>query len=150
MAHRRMNVEIGTEAPLLLWEYLFRNFGILSLQCMSLKAIYLFPRSVSLFCWRKYVDRSWGYINRSQTHECWNWGWGRAIPRKGIHKGDFRCSVAPLIIIKHRRLTKCVSLRDRKWRQHRQGHTAIEPELQQSELFHICSYRNNKIWVTKK
>jgi hypothetical protein len=28
-----------------------------------------------------------------QTHECWNWGWGRAIPRKGIHKCDFRCSV---------------------------------------------------------
>ncbi len=34
-----------------------------------------------------------GYINRSQRHECWNWGWGRAIPRKGIYKGDFRCSV---------------------------------------------------------
>ncbi len=29
-----MNVEIGTETPLFLfWEYLFRNFGILSLQC---------------------------------------------------------------------------------------------------------------------
>jgi hypothetical protein len=39
------------------------------------------------------IDRSWDYINRSQTHECWNWGWGHAIPRKGIHKGDFRCSV---------------------------------------------------------
>ncbi len=39
------------------------------------------------------VDRSWDYINRSQTHECWNWGWGRAVPRKGIHKWDFRCSV---------------------------------------------------------
>ncbi len=33
------------------------------------------------------------YINRSQTHECGNLGWGRAIPRKGIHKWDFRCSV---------------------------------------------------------
>ncbi len=53
----------------------------------------IFPQSVSLFCWRKYVDRSWDYINRSQIHECWNWGWGRAIPRKGIYKGDFRCSV---------------------------------------------------------
>jgi hypothetical protein len=29
-----MNVEIGTEAPIFLfWEYLFRNFGILSVQC---------------------------------------------------------------------------------------------------------------------
>ncbi len=60
---------------------------------MRLWAICIFPRLVSLFCWRKYVERSWDYINRSQTHECGNWGWGRAIPRKGIHKGDFRCSV---------------------------------------------------------
>jgi hypothetical protein len=43
----------------------------------------------------KYVDRSWEYINRSQTHEYRNWDWGRAIPRKGIHKCkcDFSCSV---------------------------------------------------------
>ncbi len=53
---------------------------------MRLWVIYIFPRSVCLFCWRKYVDRSWDYINRSQTHECGNWGWGCAIPRKGIHK----------------------------------------------------------------
>jgi hypothetical protein len=32
-------------------------------------------------------------INRSQTHECGNWDWGRAIPRKGILKWDFSCSV---------------------------------------------------------
>ncbi len=32
-----MNVEIGTETPkFLFWEYLFRNFGILSLQCISI------------------------------------------------------------------------------------------------------------------
>jgi hypothetical protein len=61
---------------------------------MHLWAIYISPRSACLYCWRKYVDRSWDYINRSQTHECGNWGWGRAIPRKGIHKWDFRCSVA--------------------------------------------------------
>jgi hypothetical protein len=35
----------------------------------------------------------WEYINRSQTLECGNWDWGRAIPRNGIHKWDFRCSV---------------------------------------------------------
>jgi hypothetical protein len=72
-----------------------RNIGVSVpiLTFMSLWAIYIFSRSICLFCWRKYVDRSWDYINRSQTHECWNWGWGRAIPRKGIHKWDFRCSV---------------------------------------------------------
>ncbi len=36
---------------------------------------------------------TWEYINGSQTHECRNRDWGRAIPRKGIHKGDFCCSV---------------------------------------------------------
>ncbi len=59
---------------------------------MRLWVIYIFPRSVCLFCCRKYVDRSSDYINRSQTNECGNWDWGRAIPRKGIHKWDFRCS----------------------------------------------------------
>jgi hypothetical protein len=30
-----MNVEIGTETPIFLfWEYLFKNFGIFSLQCV--------------------------------------------------------------------------------------------------------------------
>jgi hypothetical protein len=53
----------------------------------------LYIRWVCLFCWRKYVDWSWEYINRSQTHECRNWGWGRAIPRKGIYKRNCRCSV---------------------------------------------------------
>ncbi len=38
------------------------------------------------------VDRSWEYINRSQTQECENWDWGRAIPFLEIHKWDFRCS----------------------------------------------------------
>ncbi len=60
---------------------------------MCLWANYIFPRWVCLFCRRKYVDRSWEYINRSQTHECGNWGWGRAIPRKGIYNRNWRCSV---------------------------------------------------------
>jgi hypothetical protein len=68
-----------------------RNFGV-SVPIstfMRLRAIYIFPRSVCLFCWRKYVDRSWDYVNRSQTHECGNWGWGRAIPKKEYINGFF-------------------------------------------------------------
>ncbi len=33
-------------------------------------------------------------INSSQTLECGNWDWGRAIPRKGMHRGDFPCGAA--------------------------------------------------------
>jgi hypothetical protein len=36
-----MNVEMGTEPPIFLfWEYLFRNFCILSLQCCKLPIEY--------------------------------------------------------------------------------------------------------------
>ncbi len=60
---------------------------------MCLWTNYIFSRWVCLFCWRKYVDRSWEYINRSQTHEwCRNRGWGRAVPRKGIYTRNCRCS----------------------------------------------------------
>ncbi len=43
----------------------------------------------------KYVVRSWEYIiaHIKQIHEFGNWDWGRAIPRKGIHKWDFQCSL---------------------------------------------------------
>ncbi len=44
------------------------------------------------FCWKKYVDRFSENINRSQTHEGRNWGWGRAIRRKGIYKRNCLCS----------------------------------------------------------
>ncbi len=33
-------------------------------------------------------------VHRSQTRNSGNWDWGRAIPRKGIHTWDFRCSAA--------------------------------------------------------
>jgi hypothetical protein len=42
---------------------------------------------------RKYVDRSWEYINRSRTHEWGNWDWGHAIPRKGIYINGIFLSV---------------------------------------------------------
>ncbi len=41
-----MNVEIGTESPIFLfWDYLFRNFGILSLQ---------FVCGINVIIWRRY------------------------------------------------------------------------------------------------
>ncbi len=71
---------------------------------MCLWAKYIFPRWVCHFCLRIYVDRSWEYINRSQTHECGNWGWGRAIPRKGIYKRNCRYSVEALPVLASRGL----------------------------------------------
>ncbi len=57
---------------------------------MCLWAIYIFPRSTCLFCCRKYVDRSWDYINRSQTHECGNWEIEAAqFPEKEFINGVF-------------------------------------------------------------
>jgi hypothetical protein len=39
-------------------------------------------------------NRQWEYINRFQIHECRNWERGRAVSFPGIHKSDFRYSVA--------------------------------------------------------
>ncbi len=39
---------------------------------MCLRAIYIFPPSICLFCCRKYVDQSWEYINR--RHRIWKLG----------------------------------------------------------------------------
>ncbi len=60
---------------------------------MCLWAIYTYIPTIDLLiCCMKYVDRSWEYISRSQTHQCGNWVGGRTVPRKEIHKRDFRCS----------------------------------------------------------
>ncbi len=62
---------------------------------MCLWGTYVFPQWICLF----FCNNMWscwpilGYINRSQTHECGNWDWGRAIPFLGIHKWYFRCSL---------------------------------------------------------
>ncbi len=58
----------------------------------NLWEIYIFPGSVCLFCRSEICGLILG-IYKSQTHECGNWDWGRAIPRKGIHKWDFPCSL---------------------------------------------------------
>jgi hypothetical protein len=49
---------------------------------MYLWAIYIFTRSICLFCCRKYVDRSWEYIKCSQTHECGNGTEAAQFPKK--------------------------------------------------------------------
>ncbi len=35
------------------------------------------------------ADRLWKYINRSQKHECRNWGYGRAVPFLGTFVSNF-------------------------------------------------------------
>ncbi len=76
-----------------------QNYNVISLNSHTHMShisvrVYIFPGSACLFCWsQKYVDRSWEHIIRSQAHEYRDWDWGRAIPRNGIHKWDFRCSV---------------------------------------------------------
>jgi hypothetical protein len=56
---------------------------------ICLWAIYIFPGSVHIFPVAEKADRWWEYINRSQTHECWNWNCGRAIPFLGTFSSFF-------------------------------------------------------------
>ncbi len=60
-------------------------------------AIYIFLWSIFLFYCRKIGGLNVGIytIDRSQTHECDNADWGRAIPFLGIYKFKFLCS-APM------------------------------------------------------
>ncbi len=37
----------------------------------------------------KYVDQSWEYVNRSQTHECGNWIEAAQFPEKEYINGIF-------------------------------------------------------------
>ncbi len=85
------------------WNCYFQNSIIMF--CLSVPTliylweIYIFPGLVCLFCCRKVCGPTWEDINSSQTHECGNCDWGCAIPRKGIHKSDFRCSVLVQYIV---------------------------------------------------
>jgi hypothetical protein len=60
---------------------------------VSVSVLYIHhDQSAYVFCCRKYVDRSWEYIHRSQTHECGNWGFGGSTPRTGIRLATEFCS----------------------------------------------------------
>jgi hypothetical protein len=71
-----------------------RNCSILRPQsqflnsCVCERFIYSHDRSVYSAA-GKHVDRSRGYVIRSQAHECGNWAWGRAISFQGIQKWKF-------------------------------------------------------------
>jgi hypothetical protein len=69
------------------------NFHILVSVCE--RFIYSHNRSAYSAAGNMSTDPTWQYIiyiNCSQT-QCGNWDWGRAIPRKGIYKWNFLCSV---------------------------------------------------------
>jgi hypothetical protein len=62
------------------WRGISPNFHI------HVSVSYLYSQDRSAFSAEgKYVDGSCEYVNRSQTHECGSWDWGRAIPFLGIH-----------------------------------------------------------------
>jgi hypothetical protein len=81
------------------WNCCFQNRIIKSClpvpKLIYLWEIYIFPGSVCLFCCREICGPILGIYKSLTTHECgcgkWEWGW--AIPRKGINKWDFPCSV---------------------------------------------------------
>jgi hypothetical protein len=58
-----MNVEIVTETLIFLfWEYLFRNFGVLSLQCTFFLEKSLVTRELGL------IASSLAYLRLNETH----------------------------------------------------------------------------------
>ncbi len=85
------------------WNCYFQNriimFCLPVPRLIYLWEIYIFPRLVCLFSCREICGPILGICNPSQTHECRNWDWGRAIPRKGIYKWDFPCSVLVLPLL---------------------------------------------------
>ncbi len=62
---------------------------------VSVSDSYIFPGSVHIFSCSRIGRRIVGiqYINRSQTHECGNFDWGRAIPFLWIFVSNFRYCV---------------------------------------------------------
>jgi hypothetical protein len=65
----------------------------------------------------EYADQSWEYMNRSQTHECGNWDWGRAIPFLGIVVSNFRyCVFAVYVTLQVNRDVRWVLQNISSWR----------------------------------
>ncbi len=69
-----------------------RSFSPRSYIHVSVSYLYI-PRS-AYYAPGKWVDRTWEYIDRSQTHACGNRDRGHATPFLGIYKSKFLCSVS--------------------------------------------------------
>jgi hypothetical protein len=76
IAHTRMNVEIGTDTPIFLfWEYLFLNFGILSLQCGH----WVLERALYII----FATKDWKRPASSLVRAPFSWS-GQKIPGTGL------------------------------------------------------------------
>ncbi len=75
-----------------------QNYNVLSPNSytqISLRDLYISRIGLLILLQPNMLDRSWEYINHSQTYECRNWDRGRTIPFLGIHKLDFWYRVYP-------------------------------------------------------
>ncbi len=63
--------------PEMKWLFPNQNYNVLSPSSythISVRDLYTYFQDRSAYSAAgKYVDRSWEYINQSQTHECGNW-----------------------------------------------------------------------------
>ncbi len=82
---------------------------------MRLWVIYICPWPVCLFCWRKYVDRSWDYINRSKTHECGNRAEAALFPEKEYISGIFVAVYTLKVAVMESIYASCIALSKLQW-----------------------------------
>jgi hypothetical protein len=60
---------------------------------ISVRDLYIYRISQHILLEGNMWTNPGNIFKSSQTHECGNWDWGLAIPKRGIYKWDFPCSV---------------------------------------------------------
>ncbi len=86
-------VSVFPEMKLLFPQQKYNVLSPSSFTHISVRDIYISRICLPILLQGNMWTNPWNiYVNRWQTHVCGNWDWGRAIPRKGIHKWDFLCS----------------------------------------------------------